>query len=371
MLQKQNKIKDAFFFILLFIILAFSYFIFRPFLQVILLSIFIVVVVYPVHLKLKAKIGQNTLSAIFSTFLMLLFVIIPASFLIIILTNEVIDLYPQVIKALSETKTFDLNSYIQNIPILPDIYETIKNSLEVSNVDMNLDEMVKNILGSVANYAMEKGKGLFINIGLFLIDLVLMTITIFFLFKDGDYFYEKLYGLIPLYDKEKDFLFFQLKNAIQAIFLGSIITGAVQAFLSYMAYLFIGLNFSLLWAFITFLTSFMLLSALVWLPIGVYAFFANGVLMGIIFALWCILVISSADSIIRPLVIGEKTKIHAIILLFAILGGLAFFGFIGVFLAPLIVVLLGNLFIIYNERYQGKPPEEIMIVELVEPGPEG
>jgi predicted PurR-regulated permease PerM len=351
MIQKQNKIKDIFFFLLLFLILGFSYFIFRPFLEIILLSIFIVVVVHPVHLKIKEKIKNDTLSSLFSSFLILLFVIIPASTLIIILTNEVISVYPQVAKALMETKSFDLNSYVQNTPILPDIYDKIKSSLELANIDMNLDEILKNILGNTAHYVMEKGKGLFINIGLFLVDLILMTITIFFLFKDGDIFYKKFYNLIPLYDKEKDFLFSQLYNAIQAIFLGSIITGIAQAFLSYIAYIFIGLNFSLLWAFITFLTSFMLLSALVWLPIGVYAFFSNGAIVGIIFSLWCFVVISSVDSVIRPLVIGEKTNIHAIILLFGILGGLTFFGFLGVFLAPIIIVLMDNLLVIYNERY--------------------
>lgn len=351
MIQKQNKIKDIFFFILLFLVLFLSYFIFRPFLEIILLSIFIVIVVLPFHKRIKGRIKQNTLASLLSTFFILLFVIIPSSILIIILTNEVISIYPQVAKALSETKNFDINSYVQNTPILPDIYEKLKNSLELANIDMNLNEILKNILASSANYVMEKGKGLFINIGFFLIDLILMTITIFFLFKDGDYFYKKFYNLIPLYDKEKDFLFSQLYNAIQAIFLGSIITGVAQAFLSYIAYIFIGLNFSLVWAFITFLTSFMLLSALVWLPIGVYAFFSNGAIVGIIFSLWCFIVISSVDSVIRPLVIGEKTNIHAIILLFGILGGLAFFGFLGVFLAPIIIVLMDNLLIIYNERY--------------------
>lgn len=51
------------------------------------------------------------------------------------------------------------------------------------------------------------------------------------------------------------------------------------------------------------------------------SFISKGFLTGFLFALWGTFVISLVDNIIKPVVIGDKTNIHPVIL-FAILGGL-------------------------------------------------
>lgn len=52
------------------------------------------------------------------------------------------------------------------------------------------------------------------------------------------------------------------------------------------------------------------------------SFISKGISYRIFVALWGTFVISLVDNIIKPVVIGDKTNIHPVILFFAILGGL-------------------------------------------------
>ena len=48
----------------------------------------------------------------------------------------------------------------------------------------------------------------------------------------------------------------------------------------------------------------------------------------------------SADNIIRPWVIAGRVEIHPLVLLFALIGGVGAFGFLGLFLGPIVVSIL-------------------------------
>jgi predicted PurR-regulated permease PerM len=64
-----------------------------------------------------------------------------------------------------------------------------------------------------------------------------------------------------------------------------------------------------------------------------------------------------ADNIIRPLVLKGRMQLHIVLLLFAILGGLLTFGFVGLFLGPVIFSLLAALVPILREEL-GEPRAE-------------
>jgi predicted PurR-regulated permease PerM len=71
------------------------------------------------------------------------------------------------------------------------------------------------------------------------------------------------------------------------------------------------------------------------------------------------------DNIIRPLFIGGRARLPTFLLLFTILGGMSVYGFLGVFLAPVILAALLSFIDIYRELYA--TPK----VVLVEPPPAG
>jgi predicted PurR-regulated permease PerM len=71
--------------------------------------------------------------------------------------------------------------------------------------------------------------------------------------------------------------------------------------------------------------------------------------------IWGVLVVSSADNWIKPIFIGGRAKLPTSLLLIALLGGLQVYGFLGVFLGPVILALLLTFVAIYRDLYVAPP----------------
>jgi len=89
--------------------------------------------------------------------------------------------------------------------------------------------------------------------------------------------------------------------------------------------------------------------SIVWLPAAIYLFATGHVGSGVFMLIWCSVVVGSADNIIRPWVIAGRVEIHPLVLLFALIGGASGFGFLGLFLGPIVVSVLIALFEILPE----------------------
>ena len=78
---------------------------------------------------------------------------------------------------------------------------------------------------------------------------------------------------------------------------------------------------------------------LVWASIGLWLLLTGHPLPGIGLLLWGTLVVSWVDNLVRPLVISGVTRIPFLLVIFGVLGGLANFGLIGLFLGPVILAI--------------------------------
>jgi predicted PurR-regulated permease PerM len=123
-----------------------------------------------------------------------------------------------------------------------------------------------------------------------------------------------------------------------------------------------GLQFSVFLGFLTAVASFLppFGAAFVWAPAGVYLLLTGSVLRGILMLLWGLLAVSMVDNVIRPLFIGGRARLPTFLLLFTILGGMTAYGFLGVFLAPVILAALLSFLDIYQELYA---TPQVVVVE--------
>lgn len=351
MSSNSDKIGTVFFFLFLSFSLYLGYLIFEPFLKIIVFSILITIIFYPLFSKINSKIKKRTLSAVIITLIIIMFILIPGTLFIMFVTDQMISLYPTLANKISNIK--DINYYIESIPLISDMYHKLLVGMESFNIKINLEETLRAIFNYVANFIISQGKSIFINFTLFVIGMIFVIITIFFLFRDGKRLYFFVYEVIPLSVKEKDILFTKFYNAIMGVVLGIVLTAIFQGILAGIGYYFAGIDYSFFWGFMTFLASFFPIggTALVWVPIAIYAFFGKGLFTGIFLTLWGIFVISMIDNIVKPIIIGDRTSIHPMVLAFALLGGLNLFGFVGIFLAPIIVVFVENMLVLFKEKY--------------------
>ena len=90
-------------------------------------------------------------------------------------------------------------------------------------------------------------------------------------------------------------------------------------------------------------------SALVWVPVALYLLFEAAIWKGIFLLIWGTVVVSSIDNILRPWVVSGRVELHPFVLLFFILGGVEAFGFIGLFLGPVVASVLAALWRMLRE----------------------
>ena len=166
------------------------------------------------------------------------------------------------------------------------------------------------------------------------------VIAVFFLLVDGPRFYDWITGKLPLPPAIRDTLADSFRGAASAVVLASMAAAATQATILVTGYLLLGIPGPFLAGFAAFILS--------WIPmvgvVPVWAFgtiwlFATGHPISAVIMLALGLLASTSDNVVRPWVLGGREAMHPLVSLIAILGGLAAFGLVGVFLGPVIVAV--------------------------------
>jgi predicted PurR-regulated permease PerM len=196
------------------------------------------------------------------------------------------------------------------------------------------------------------------NVLLTLVNFVLMLVALFFFFRDGERMAGRIRDLLPMEPKHKAVVFGRLYDTLTAVVQGMILTAVAQGVLAGIGYWLIAdLDLALFLAFLTGLASFLPLAgpAFVWGGVVIYLLIDGATGRAIGMALWGGLVVSTVDNFVKTLVIGGRARLPTFLLLFALLGGLNVYGFLGVFLAPVILAILLAFTDIYREIYATAP----------------
>jgi P-type Ca2+ transporter type 2C len=114
-----------------------------------------------------------------------------------------------------------------------------------------------------------------------------------------------------------------------------------QGLLAGFGYAAAGVKAPVLFAAVTSLLALVPMGAtLVWMPLSLGLILTDQYWPGIGLLLWGVLVVSTVDNVIRPLVISGASKVPFLVVMFGVLGGLTAFGAVGLFLGPVILAVL-------------------------------
>lgn len=330
-----------FLFILMAAVIIACYFVFRPFLEVILVSAVLASVFYPVYEWLKKRLGgYEKVSAIIMCLGIVLVIIVP-------LTNLIIFGAQKSIAAYSDTIDFLDNGGLEN---------NIKSGalLKISQwFNLGGDELKAVLIDAAqksSNWLVQGAAGLLKGTTTFLISLVLIIFTLFFFFVDGKKMLKKLMYWTPLPNKYDYLIFKKFKDVSYTIFTSTFAVAVAQAILCAIGFTIVGLP-AFFPAIATALLSMIPYfgAYLVWVPGSIYLFATGQIWQGIFLILWGALLISSIDNVIRMFMIKGKAQVHPIFILFSVLGGITLFGFWGIVIGPLLISLAVTVFDIYDK----------------------
>ena len=336
-------IKNTFFFSFLILSTLLFFYILTPFLYTIFWASVLAILFYPLYKKILVKTkGRANLSALLSLLSVLFVIIIPLVFGSFLLSKEFLKI--------KDNLTYqNTEKILQQIPGKRYLEESaLSLGLDLKKVQESLLENGKKFLKNMAISSVQIGK----NALSFLISFFITLYLLFFFFRDGEKILAKISRILPLGQKIEQKLFERFSLIIKSIFKGSLLIALVQTTIATFALFLVGFNSLALWAFVIFLLSLVpaVGPALVLFPMILFLFFTNQIFFALLL-LAAMILVSTVDNILRPILVGRDTKIPDIVITLCIFGGLANFGVSGLIIGPIIAGVFITFWSLYEERY--------------------
>lgn len=348
----QRQLFAVGFFVVLGILLYQIAVVFRPFFLPVLWAVILAHITYPLHRGLTMTLhGRESLSAGFLTIAILGLVVVPLVFFIVQLIEEASAAYVTTKGWIESGGLKRVPGQLSQWPFIGGYVQPVLDRLIASQGDIEAS-LLQNFK-ALSGFLVEQLTGLATNLFLLVMNFLVMVFTLFFFFKDGDRLYRNLYSITPLDEAHKQKIFERLDVTLRAVVKGVIITALVQGLLAGAAYAVLGVPFPVVLMALTALLAPLPFggTALIWLPVAGYLYWSGSIVKAIVMLAWGAGVITMVDNILRPLLIGKGAQLPVLFLFFSIVGGLAAYGMIGLFLGPILLAILMTAIQIYREEY--------------------
>jgi predicted PurR-regulated permease PerM len=329
--------------------------VFRPFFSAIAIAAIIAVVFYPLYARLTAAFGgRRALAGGVTVLLVILCLILPVTAMIFVFTKEALELY-QVLNAKAADGSLDAILQYRK-------WEAIEGWLAahapwLDAQALNLKGIFLSFLEKISGYGVAVVTAILSNALSALGTFAVVLFSLFFFLHDAEGFGRWVTGLVPLHRDHKLQLLRTFTEIVKSAVLGSGVVALAQGILGGVAFWGVGMR-GVLWGAVMAFTSLVPVvgSALVWLPASALLFLQGRPGAGTFLLLWGVLVISSADNVIRIFVVKGPVSMHPLLIFFSVVGGIKLWGLVGVVFGPLAIAMVLALLEIFRGEFIA-PPE--------------
>ncbi|MDR0668624.1 MAG: AI-2E family transporter [Treponema sp.] len=317
---------------------------FAPFFTVLLWSVLLYVLVSPLHHRLIRKLDFSKASGRFLKNLWavlfalgtLILILIPITFVTSVFSRQIMDL-TRFLREIFDERPGAMREFFDKISAL--LFDLSQEQVRITGAD--IEKWLMELVNSSLQQLFVISSRLARNLGSFFVGLVMLVFTLFFLYTDSPYLSRLVLHSIPIRREYLGTITRKFMDITRSLFFGYIMVALIQALMAYIIFTIFGIKGALILAMITFIAVFipMIGGGLVWLPLGLIRIASGDVLGGVLFLLVCGFFISLLDNVLRPMFLKDRIQLHPLIIFFAILGGVSAYGFNGLILGPMVVIM--------------------------------
>lgn len=334
---EQEKFASVFFILILGVFLTLCIMMLWPFIKIVGWAATFAILWYPVHTFILKKIKHPTISSLLSCFLIVVIVLLPATFLTIGLIQEGEKLGKAAQHYIEGEKYKDFAKFFLKLKFFKKSYEYLNKYYDFSKFDFK--SAISKNLQQISTSVGKQGVFIIKNIVVFIFQLTLTMVIFFFLLKDGKKIFPFIKPFIPLSSEKTNLLILRATETIRATVYGWVVVGIIQGTLVGVIFAILGLPSPIFWGGIAILLCFIPFvgAPVVWVPASIILALKKMWVKAIILFLFGAIVINLIDNFLRPILVGTKLKLHPMITFFAIFGGVILMGPLGLFLGPVIL----------------------------------
>lgn len=309
-----------------------------PFLPAIAAALTLAVLFTPMQRWFESKLKRPSLAALISIVLIAAIVLVPTVLV-------VQPLVKQATKGaeLIETKVAsgDWRASLQAQPRIASLINTMEQQLDLPGTVKDLTTWLSVKAGSIV-------KGSVFQI----LGVCLTFYLLFFFLRDGRAALQSIRSLAPLSRTEMSLVFSRVHDTIFATIYGTLAVSAVQGVLGGLMFWALGLSAPLLWGVVMALLAVVpvLGAFIVWVPAVAFLALEGSWGKALILLLWGILVVGTIDNLLRPIMVGNRLKLHTVLAFISLVGGLIVFGASGLILGPIVLTITLVLLEIWTQR---------------------
>jgi predicted PurR-regulated permease PerM len=344
--MEQRRIERAWFFIFLATVTVAFLWLTLDFIEPVFWAAVLAIIFNPLQRQLEALLrGRKTQAALISSIVIVLVVFIPLVLIGVAVSQEAFNFYDRI-----QSGSVNLQDLMTRIdPIVRDL--AARMGIEPDSVGPRISEAVGSAAQLIATRAVVVGQNLLSVVA----QTALMLYLLFFFLRDGDKLLATLNYAIPMGNGRQQTLFRRFAAVTRATLKGSLLVGLVQGALGGVLFWVLGLRAPVFWGVIMAMLSLLPVvgPSIVWAPVALYLMFTGSMTKGIILVVGGVLVVGTADNILRPLLVGRETRMPDYMVLLSTLGGLSVFGPAGFVAGPVLAALFLSVWDMFAQEQRG------------------
>jgi predicted PurR-regulated permease PerM len=336
--------------LLLAVVLYYVYRILQPVLPALAWGAILATLFQPLFVRLARRLRRPRLASALSCVLLIVGIVLPAIFLLSMLAGQSVVAY----KALEARLAPSSPGFADAIQRSHAYQWGVAKSRRLGVPEPDLKAAAIKAVGLVSGFLVSRSAAIFSGVTSLLLNFLVTVLLFYYLLLRGPDILRQLQQASPLRPEHHAIIMKKSRLFARAIFGGILATALAHGVAGGLIFLFAGLPSPLLWGAVLALVSLLPLvgTAVVWVPLVIHYLLTGAVWKGIILAAAFIGASVLADYVVRPRVMGQGLEIDDVWILLSVIGGIAYFGFLGLFLGPILLTLLWVLLEIYKDEFR-------------------
>ncbi len=311
----------------------------HPFINIVAFAIIVAIIFHPLYKFFYRRLGKPAIASLLTVLSILGLIGLPIWLFGHIIISELINLYD---RYQSGAFVIDQSEIVASLPP------------QVQNFIQNFSQDINNFVGRVSNQLFSSVTSILGNVASFVVAFFAFVFTVYYLLKDGTKIKHVLMDISPISSRQEHQLIDKIVAAVNGVVKGSFLVAFVQAVVATAGYAIFGLPDPFVWGAFTFVAALVpnVGTALALVPAVIYLLVTGQNPQALGLAIWGAVAVGLVDNFIGPRLVGSSARLHPVLVLLSVLGGLQFFGILGFLIGPIIMAIFVAMIEIYRDEFK-------------------
>jgi len=312
-----------------------------PFFGYVALAVLLAYTLFPLQRRLAPRVGPRKSAAVLMAASGVLFAL-PLALLLRVVVQ-------QALAAVESVRSADLGEEVES---MRRVVVDATGVDPVEYVDRALEE-VAGLVQSGVTRVVGEASGVLGGVSKLTLGATIFGFTLYYLLVSGESTVAWFRDVTPLPERVQGELLAELDRLTYAVLITTLLIAVVQAVLTGAALFVLGFSNVLFWTMLAVVFGVLPFvgSVFIWLPAGVYLLVTGRLVGGAALLVYGFGVVNLTDNYLRPVVGGRSAQLNPAVLVLGMFGGLLVFGFVGIFVGPVVLGFTRTLVRVVAREY--------------------